>query len=48
MEHFTKRHELWLWTRDEYEVTLVASRLRARDDEEGLIGRGLWLGDRPS
>ncbi len=48
VEHFTERHELWLSTRDEYEAALVAAGLRARYDEEGLIGRGLWLGDRVS
>jgi SAM-dependent methyltransferase len=44
VEHRTERHEAWLWTRDEYAAAFAVAGLGAVYDEEGLMGRGLWLG----
>ena len=44
VEHFQERHELWLWTREEYGSALRAAGLETSFDQEGLMGRGLWLG----
>ena len=44
VEHLTERHETWLWTREEYAGAFAAAGLEATYDEEGLMGRGLWLG----
>jgi SAM-dependent methyltransferase len=44
VEHLTERHEAWLWTREEYAGAFAAAGLEATYDEEGLMGRGLWLG----
>ena len=46
VEYFHERHELWLWTRQEYRSALEAMGLDVTYDEEGLMGRGLWLGVR--
>jgi SAM-dependent methyltransferase len=43
VEHRTERHRTWLWTRDEYAGAFAAAGLEAVLDEEGLMGRGLWL-----
>ncbi|HLY20951.1 MAG TPA: class I SAM-dependent methyltransferase [bacterium] len=48
VEHFTERHEMTMFTRDEYLVALEAAGLRAARDDEGLMGRGLYIGVRPS
>jgi SAM-dependent methyltransferase len=43
IEHRTETHRLWLWTRDEYGAAFAAAGLDAAYDDEGLMGRGLWL-----
>lgn len=48
VRHFTERHEMTLFTHDEYLVAFEAAALRAAYDEEGLMGRGLYIGVRPS
>jgi SAM-dependent methyltransferase len=47
IEHLTERHQLWLWTVDEYAAAFAAAGLDAAHDEQGLMGRGLWLGTAP-
>jgi SAM-dependent methyltransferase len=47
VEHHTERHHTWLWTRDEYARAFAAAGLAAVHDEEGLMGRGLWIATAP-
>ncbi|MDQ6672729.1 MAG: hypothetical protein M3069_18635 [Chloroflexota bacterium] len=47
VEHFTERHELGLFTQDEYCQAAVAAGLETTFDQHGLIGRGLVIGVRP-
>jgi SAM-dependent methyltransferase len=46
VEYFTERHELGLFTHDEYRQAAVAAGLEASYELEGLIGRGLLIGVR--
>jgi SAM-dependent methyltransferase len=48
VEHLTEQHELWLWTVDEYAAAFAAAGLHVAHDEQGLMGRGLWLGTAPT
>jgi SAM-dependent methyltransferase len=48
IEHRTERHRTWLWDLDEYAAAFAAAGLAAAYDEEGLMGRGLWLGNAPA
>jgi SAM-dependent methyltransferase len=43
VEHRAEEHRTWLWTRDEYAAAFAGAGLDAVHDEEGLMGRGLWL-----
>ncbi len=45
---FTERHELGLFTFAEYEEAMRDTELRVAIDPEGLIGRGLLIGQRPA
>ncbi len=44
VEHFTERHELALFSHDEYLAALRAAGLEPIYDEQGLMGRGLYIG----
>jgi SAM-dependent methyltransferase len=44
VRHFTERHEVTLFTRSQYLGAFEAAGLEVEHDEEGLIGRGLYIG----
>jgi SAM-dependent methyltransferase len=44
VEHFTERHDLTLFTREEQLAAFRAAGLAVEHDEEGLMGRGLYIG----
>ena len=46
VESFTERHEVGMFTHEEYLEALAAARLGAEHDPDGLMGRGLYIGVR--
>jgi len=44
VDYLVERHELGLFTRDEYRAAFEAAGVEAALDPKGLIGRGLWIG----
>jgi hypothetical protein len=48
VEHFTERHELGLFRHEDYIAAFTAAGLQVVHDPEGLIGRGLYIGVRPT
>jgi len=47
VESFTERHELGLFTHEEYLEAFRNARLEVTHDPEGLDGRGLYIGIKP-
>jgi SAM-dependent methyltransferase len=47
IEYFTERHELGLFTTEQYRDAFVAAGLQVTHDPQGLMGRGLFIGERP-
>jgi ubiquinone/menaquinone biosynthesis C-methylase UbiE len=47
VEVFTERHEAVLATDEQYREVFEAAGLETERDEQGLMGRGLWIGRRP-
>jgi SAM-dependent methyltransferase len=48
VEHIVETHALGLFTDDEYASALSAAGLTVEHDPVGLMGRGLWIGQRPT
>lgn len=48
VEYTTERHELGLFTHEEYVAAFAASGLTVVHDREGLDGRGLYIGIKPA
>jgi SAM-dependent methyltransferase len=48
VEHFVEHHELALFTHEEHLAAFRAAGLQVEHDEEGLMGRGLYIGVAPS
>ncbi len=44
VDYLVERHELGLFTRDEYRDAFEAAGIEAALDPKGLIGRGMWIG----
>jgi ubiquinone/menaquinone biosynthesis C-methylase UbiE len=47
VEHITERHELGLFKKEEMEAAFTDAGLLVLFDEEGLTGRGLYIGKKP-
>lgn len=48
VRHFTERHELGLFTHEEYMQAFQGADLETSHDPEGLDGRGLYIGRKPA
>ncbi len=47
VEHRQEHHDLGLFTFDEYRSAFEQADIRAHHDADGLMGRGLWIGQKP-
>jgi hypothetical protein len=47
VEHFTEVHDVRLFPRSSYERAMDNAGLQHEFDEEGLFGRGLFVGTKP-
>ncbi|MFV9507699.1 MAG: hypothetical protein AB4911_24370, partial [Oscillochloridaceae bacterium umkhey_bin13] len=47
VEHFTERHEMGLFTHEEYLEAFVEAGLEVSYDSQGFFGRGMYLGIAP-
>lgn len=45
-DEFVEQHDLYLFTRDEMRAAFEEAGFAVDYDEEGLMGRGLWIGTR--
>lgn len=43
VEHFTERHEVGLFTQEEYTAAFVKASLQVEYDAQGLFGRGMYI-----
>jgi hypothetical protein len=48
VDHFVEHHELALFTQEEHLAAFRAAGLDVEHDEEGLMGRGLYIGVAPA
>lgn len=48
VEHFVERHEMGLYTDEEYRAAFTDAGLEVVHDAEGLMGRGVYVGVVPS
>ncbi|HEX6513124.1 MAG TPA: SAM-dependent methyltransferase, partial [Chloroflexota bacterium] len=46
VEHFTGEHRLGLFSREQMEAAFTAAGLEVHFDPEGLMGRGLYIGQK--
>jgi SAM-dependent methyltransferase len=48
VEHFTERHEIALFTDNEYRLALTQAQLTVEHDNDGLTGHGLYIATKQS
>jgi len=48
VDYLVERHELGLFSHAEHRTAFESAGLETTHDPKGLIGRGLWIGTRPS
>ncbi|MBC6936757.1 MAG: hypothetical protein DWB42_13080 [Chloroflexi bacterium] len=48
VEHFSEQHRMGLFTHEDYLEAVAAAGLESVYNEQGLTGRGLYLGIKPA